>query len=368
VGVHLDFVHGTLLVQEFFKEHMTRRGLEEKYEDYLYEEDELLDMAPNDRLLTVFEHLEYQVRDLLVHIHDTDNHIKSESPICSATEKPYHFQYPGFQLRKIQHTTSPMGGEGVFVEGCVQPGQIIGFYPGLVFQSHDDWLLSYGTDQVEDFYDLNLMRRHDGFVIDGATNIGSWRATVEGQHCLQHPELEHSQDCGTLPNPYALMNHVPHPPKNKDVNCVSLPFDVEKNILHPDLFPYIPNQYFPEKEKLQKVQIDPRLGTHDPNIMMKMLCFVAKRRIENEELFVDYRMDPDAPCPDWYWVVDEKTLRRRLRKVGIQGRVRGWWRRRNASRWEVYKEVMQERRNKGLDDLPDGLGGQGKMYQREGFD
>ena len=57
------------------------------------------------------------------------------------------------------------------MEGCIQAGQLVGFYPGLVFQDHESWLLSYGTDEVEDFYDTNLMRRHDGYVIDGATNV-----------------------------------------------------------------------------------------------------------------------------------------------------------------------------------------------------
>jgi len=357
VGPHVDFIRGTLLMQDFLREHVTKRALESEFGDFFYDEDELLDMPPNDRLLTVYEHLEYQVRDLLVHMHDTDNHQKAANPICSATAKPYHFQYPGFSLRKIQHTTGPQGGEGVFVEGCIQAGQLVGFYPGLVFQDHESWLLSYGTDEVEDYYDTNLMRRHDGYVIDGATNIGAWGATVEGQYCLSHPDLANSQDCGTLPNAYAQMQYVPHPPKNKEPNVFQLPFDIEKNILHDDLIPYVPNQFFPEKEKLQKVQIDPRLGTWDPNIMMKCLVFVASRRIENEELFLDYRMDPDAPSPDWYYVIDEKALRVRHNKNGIGGRLRSWWRRRNASRWEVYKEVMAERRNKGLDDLPEALGG-----------
>ena len=39
--------------------------------------------------------------------------------------------------------------------------------------------------------------------------------------------------------------------------------------------------------------------------------YVALRDIEDEELFVDYRINPDVGYPEWYKPVDEEVARRR---------------------------------------------------------
>lgn len=354
-GPNMDIVAGVQLLQDPLRKHVEQRNVE-GFEKYFYPEDQILDMSPFQRLVTLYEHLEYQVRDLLVHIHDTDNMCKAMHPICSATDKPYSWDYPGFNLRTIQNTKGPEGGTGVFLEGYAEPGTLLCFYPGLVFRHWDDWVLNYGTDESHDYFDPMLIRRVDDAIIDGATNIQAWRVTEEGKHALAHPMNANTQDCGILPNPYAVAQHVKHPPRNETVNCLSLPFNLEKGVLHDKLLPYVPNQYFPHAEKVQQVQFDHKYAKEDSSLLMKMQIYIATRRIENEELFLDYRYDPDTMCPDWYYVIDEKNLRQRLNKRGFGGRLRSMWRRRQSKRYEMFKEVMRERRNKKLDDLPENMG------------
>lgn len=355
-GVNLDLVRGILLCQEFLESHIKHHNLT-KFTQYFYEEDDLADMSTQQRLDILSEHLEYQTRDLFVHMHDIDNMCKATKVICSATESPYHFDYPGFSLKKIQHTKSPQGGEGCFCEGRIRKGQIVALFPGLVFHDYDTWVVNYGTDEISDCWDPSLHRRIDGTCVDGATNVGAWRATVEGQHAMHHPDLVATQECGTLPNSYALGQYMTHPPKGEVSNILPLSLDLGKNVIHQKLVPYIPNQYFPSREQFNQTHIDFRLGTDNSTTLMKMVVMIATKDIENEEIFVDYRLDPDSPCPDWYHVVDPKELRKFHRKTGISGRVRGWWRRRQSTRYEVYKGVMAERRMKHLDDLPESLGG-----------
>jgi len=355
-GRQEDFVLGITKMQNYLQKHVQETqatGLEK----YFYNEDSIRDMAPHERLLGVYEHLEYQVRDLLTHLYNVENLKRGKKHVCSATNKNHTYDYPGFHLRTIQHSKAPAGGEGVFVEGVIQEGCVVGFFPGLVFKDYEVWAVNYGTDDISDVLDPMLHHRHDAYVIDGATNIQAWRQTVEGGHALTHPDLSLSQECGTAENAYALMQHVPHPPKDEHPNVLALPFNVEQNVFDEKIIPYIPNQFFPEKENLQEVHIDARYGDDTESLVMKMIVFVATRRIENEELFIDYRLDPDSPCPEWYHVVNEKALRKFLGKTGIKGRVKSWWRRRQARRWEIYKQVMQERRGKHLDDLPEALGG-----------
>jgi len=354
-GPNMDIVEGVQLLQQPLTKHVEERQVE-GFEKYFYNEDQILDMSPFQRLITLYEHLEYQVRDLLVHIHDTDNMCKAMHPICSATEKPYSWDYPGFHLRTMQNTKGPEGGTGVFLEGVVEPGTLICFYPGLVFRSWDDWVLNYGTDESHDYFDPMLVRRVDDAVIDGATNIQAWSITEEGRHALGHPYCANTQDFGTFPNPFALAQHVKHPPKSENPNVMGLPFNLEKNVLHDKLLPYVPNQYFPHPEKVQQVQFDHKYTKEDKNQLMKMQVLIATRRIENEEIFMDFRYDPDAMCPDWYHVVDAKKLRLRLNKRGLGGILRGMYRRRQSKRYEIYKEVMKQRRTKKLDDLPENIG------------
>ena len=54
------------------------------------------------------------------------DNIKAKHPINSATQLPYEHKYPGFELQYIQNTLSPQGGKGVFVNGTIEPGTVVG--------------------------------------------------------------------------------------------------------------------------------------------------------------------------------------------------------------------------------------------------
>ena len=51
-------------------------------------------------------------------------------------------------------------------------------------------------------------------------------------------------------------------------------------------------KYFPSREQFNQTHIDFRLGTDNSATLMKMVVMIATKDIENEEIFVDYRLDP----------------------------------------------------------------------------
>lgn len=73
---------------------------------------------------------------------------------------------------------------------------------------------------------------------------------------------------------------------------------------------YIPNEYFKPPNVL---------WARDDVTMFGMVC-VARRRIKDEELFINYRLNPANPYPDWYAQPDPNEATRRW------GKLKRWWR------------------------------------------
>jgi hypothetical protein len=55
-----------------------------------------------------------------------------------------------------------------------------------------------------------------------------------------------------------------------------------------------------------------------PNTLMRSVVLIATRRLQDEEIFLNYRYNPANPVPDWYSPVDIEEAKRRW------GR-RSWW-------------------------------------------
>jgi len=74
---------------------------------------------------------------------------------------------------------------------------------------------------------------------------------------------------------------------------------------------YIPNKRF-EKSWLY----------WNDHIVMPTVLIMAIQHIEDEELFLNYRFNPNNPYPSWYVQPDEEEAKRRWAKIKMFGRWR----------------------------------------------
>ena len=79
----------------------------------------------------------------------------------------------------------------------------------------------------------------------------------------------------------------------------------EEKVFPKDLHYLVPNSYS------QK----PTILLYDHRIYMMSIIFVALERLDNQELFVNYRLNPNLKLPDWYEPVSQWTLM----KTGADG-------------------------------------------------
>jgi hypothetical protein len=177
----------------------------------------------------------------------------------------------------IQHSDA---GEGLFLDGHVVPGTVLTFFPGTVYLPPDVSCLTDYSDS-DSHKSLMMMSRLDRCVID-ANNYN----------------IAITSHSGSFNHPFALGHRVNHPPAGVIPNL--LPLSYEAAARFPDeLLDLIPNQYF-----------RPPGFLYSTPSKMRCLVFIAARHIRNEELFIDYRLRPDVPHPDWYTAVDEEENRR----------------------------------------------------------
>lgn len=92
---------------------------------------------------------------------------------------------------------------------------------------------------------------------------------------------------------------VNHPPPGNKPNIMPFNYDVMRNFPS-DLMYLLPNRYFKEPGILFKTAA-----------VMRTIAFVATEDIHDEELFVNYRMNPSNDLPDWYSPVDLEQDKRR---------------------------------------------------------
>ena len=59
-----------------------------------------------------------------------------------------------------------------------------------------------------------------------------------------------------------------------------------------------------------------------PHILMPEMVCVATHFIEDEELFFNYRYNPDNPYPEWYSQPDLDEAKRRWGKMHL---LYAWW-------------------------------------------
>jgi hypothetical protein len=104
-------------------------------------------------------------------------------------------------------------------------------------------------------------------------------------------------------NPFALAQHARHPPPDVHPNCIRIQVDfvpesanTTRLLGFPDyLMPYVPNEWGADISQAQVLH-----NALDPPDYKPGVALVALRELYDEELFVDYRLNPFRPQPDWY--------------------------------------------------------------------
>ncbi|CAN0300413.1 unnamed protein product [Pylaiella littoralis] len=186
----------------------------------------------------------------------------------------------------VKDSSLPGGGAGLglFVEGSAAEGAVVAIYPGVVHLPEHLRSQKYAAALLPDEEHF-LMGRADGCLVDGRT-------------------------AGLLPSsPLTFAHAANHPPKGEAANVLQVAYDypalsdgdvgIAKGGRFPErLRPLVPNRYHrPPKAVFG--------GKLDQSAMVETVVLVACRGgLHNQEVFMDYRFNPNMPHPDWYSPVD----------------------------------------------------------------
>lgn len=187
---------------------------------------------------------------------------------------------------------------GVRLEGAARRGDLVGFFPGVVFTQQDVWHLPGGTEALAD---ANAFARHNGSI-------------VSASHTYLLPRAARD-------NRYALGHEVNHPPPKAQPNVIPFGLDIELAALPEELMAVLPCVPFSAVASAAAVEsqrsiddmfrsslvdgdfVDDRAD--DPGTTRPALVLVALREIQNEELYFNYRLNPKAQRPHWYTPVSQ---------------------------------------------------------------
>jgi hypothetical protein len=222
----------------------------------------------------------------------------------------------GFSLRVAPSTAGRAAGRGVFISGQVPPGSVIALYPGVTFDPFEVMVLPGGTRRFAG--NEHLMARHDKCLVD---------ASAQALACLPSTALA---------NPLAVAHTVNHPPEGQSPNVVPAAVDWDSSV--PDaLVPLLPNvrfataaslllaadhgraertdghgQRFERVADLFRASLaDARPAEPEEGPTLRGLLLVTSRLVEDEELFLNYRLNPRNGYPPWYAPVDAEEDARR---------------------------------------------------------
>lgn len=202
-------------------------------------------------------------------------------------------------------------GRGVYISGTASRGSLVTLYPGVSYLPSQ--VRQLGVSSGNDYW----ISRFDGVIIDGAAQV----------------ELEVSLDVAReqeLVHPLALGHLINHPPEAEKANCLQFMLDVDIRKLPDGARELVPNANFGEEgsmlERIENQAYRQRVPgsarfvskTKDMRRVRRTLALVAMRDITDEEVFMNYRFNPDTPgVPDWYHDCDPEGSRRRWNTKGV---------------------------------------------------
>ncbi|XP_024638781.1 uncharacterized protein [Medicago truncatula] len=205
-------------------------------------------------------------------------------------------------------------GQGLFLDGVVDVGAVVAFYPGVVYSPAYYHHIPGYLDEQNPY----LITRHDGNVIDAQLwgRGGDKKELWNGRKMVDEKgsQVDNSDDVLERRNPLALAHFANHPSKGMLPNVMICPYDFP--LIENDMRAYIPNVLFGNaaEENTErfgsfwfKSRVPRNNESHVPTTL-KTVVLVATRALQDEELLLNYRLGNTKRCPEWYAPVDEEEI------------------------------------------------------------
>ena len=177
----------------------------------------------------------------------------------------------GWELR-VAASSVANGGAGVHLAGRAAAGAVLACYPGVSFEA-DDLKVMHGIVLSGNDY---VLARRDGVLIDGRPDGASAQLRAVAQARDRRPPPPAAAEA------FAVGNMVNHPPAGTRPNVVVFPFDLPAG---DPLEPYVP--------------VSPFRPPADGDPARRTAVLIAARDLEDEELWLDYKLSAGSP-PPWY--------------------------------------------------------------------
>ncbi|TYZ59529.1 hypothetical protein PybrP1_003447 [[Pythium] brassicae (nom. inval.)] len=180
----------------------------------------------------------------------------------------------GFSLH-VEASSIATAGDGVKLLGKAPIGSVVALFPGTVYLPEHFKKVQHLREISDNPY---ARARFDSVVIDAKRESSSPR------------------------NPLAVAHKINHPPAGAKPNVMPFSFDFppEEPFTRAEFERLIPNSF---------VEMPSRWSMFGKRALVHGLAFIATADIEDEELFLNYRYNPNNPLPEWYTPVDIESDR-----------------------------------------------------------
>ncbi|KAK7264128.1 hypothetical protein RJT34_31732 [Clitoria ternatea] len=223
-------------------------------------------------------------------------------------------------------------GQGLFFDGAVDVGTVLALYPGIVYSPAYHHDIPGYSDQQNPY----LITRYDGTVIDaqpwgsGGEGQEKWNGrkvlknkphnhkegAEKGSDRLSKPlegsEVDNNGDVLERRNPLAMAHFANHPAKGMLPNVMICPYDFP--LTENNMRVYIPNVLFGNaevnKSKFGSFLFKYGVSKNNPSLVptLNTVVLVATRALQDEELFLNYRLSNSKQWPEWYAPLDEDDM------------------------------------------------------------
>ncbi|CAM9863732.1 unnamed protein product [Phaeothamnion confervicola] len=201
----------------------------------------------------------------------------------------------GFCMR-VKPSTADGAGLGLFVDGTAPSGAVLGLFPGLVHLPEKLKDPDYYSRVVESDRDFMLLARYDWHVIDCRYAAKTPRSVWALAHMANHPPAGGSAAAMYVSYDIPLATGRGGGGADEEPEADAFPEALRR---------WVPNRYAVEPTLLG--------GKVDRSMLVDSATLIATRQVKDEEVFIDYRLNPDLAdkLPTWYVPADPQAARRR---------------------------------------------------------